>query len=82
MAAVCRYALKLTVRPWGMGAADVQRLREAGLSDRDVVDANQVASYFNYVNRVVDGLGVELEADWPEEVRRPRAYEIRLAAEA
>jgi hypothetical protein len=41
-----------------------------------VVDANQAASYFNYVNRVVDGLGVELESDWPEDVRRPRRYGI------
>lgn len=40
------------------------------------MDANQVVSYFNYVNRVVDGLGVELEDSWPENVRAIRHYDI------
>ena len=75
--ALCAYALKLTIRPWAMAAADVQALREARLSDRDVVDANQVVAYFNYVNRIADGLGVELEPDWPEETRRRRRYPTR-----
>jgi uncharacterized peroxidase-related enzyme len=77
MAVLCRYALALTVRPWTVRRADVDVLRGAGLSDRDVVDANQVVAYFNYVNRVADGLGVELEHDWPAEARRPRTYGIR-----
>ena len=75
--ALCAYALKLTVRPWDMEAADVAALRAAGLSDRDVVDVNQVVAYFNYVNRIADGLGVELEPDWPAEARRPRRYATR-----
>ncbi len=33
-----------------------------------------VVSYFNYVNRIADGLGVELERTWPDDVRRPRRY--------
>lgn len=77
MAALCRYALVLTVRSWTVRRADVEALRGAGLSDRDIVDANQVAAYYNYVNRVADGLGVELEDDWPDEQRRPRTYGIR-----
>ena len=77
MAALCRYALALTVRPWTIRRADVEALRAAGLSDRDIVDANQVVAYFNYVNRVADGLGVALEEDWPEEDRRRRSYGIR-----
>jgi uncharacterized peroxidase-related enzyme len=76
MAALCHYALKLTVRPSEMTAGDVEALRRAGCSDRDVVDVDQVAAYFNYVNRVVDGLGVELEDDWPERERTPRRYGI------
>jgi uncharacterized protein YciW len=36
-------------------------LLEAGLSERDVIDANQVVAYFNYGNRVASGLGVQLE---------------------
>jgi uncharacterized protein YciW len=31
---------------------------------RDIVDLNQVVAYFNYVNRIAEGLGVELEARW------------------
>lgn len=46
-AALCRYALKLTLRPWAVVEQDLAPLREAGLSDRDIVDVNQVASYFN-----------------------------------
>ena len=41
-----------------------------------IVDANQVVSYFNYVNRVADGLGIELEESWPERIRRPRSYPL------
>lgn len=77
LAALVAYALKLTLRPWAMERADVDALRAAGLSDRDVVDANQVVAYFNYVNRVADGLGVELEDAWPEETRRARRYGAR-----
>jgi uncharacterized peroxidase-related enzyme len=77
LAALRRYALALTIRPWTVRRADLDSLRAVGLSDRDIVDANQVVAYYNYVNRVADGLGVQLEDDWPEEDRRPRAYGIR-----
>lgn len=53
-----------------------------GLSDRDIVDANQVVAYFNYVNRVAKGLGVELEDYWPEEDRRERHYTLGRTPEA
>ena len=51
-----------------MVESDLAPLRAAGLSDRDIVDLNQVVAYFNYVNRVADGLGVELESRWSEGV--------------
>jgi len=66
MAALCTYALKLTLRVDAMEESDVDALRAAGFDDRAIVDTNQVASYFNYVNRVVEGLGVELEAFWSD----------------
>ena len=74
MAALCRYAVKLTRSPHDMKPEDIDELRQRGLDDRGIVDANQVVSYFNYVNRVADGLGIELEESWPEELRRPRSY--------
>ena len=44
-----------------MGESDVGALRAAGLSDRAIHDAVQVGAYFSYINRVAQGLGVELE---------------------
>jgi NAD(P)H-hydrate epimerase len=66
------YALKLTRTPAAMTQEDIDALIEHGLDDRAIVDANQVVAYYNYVNRVADGLGVELEPSWPVEVRRRR----------
>lgn len=77
MAELCRYALKLTLHADEMEEVDLEPLRRVSLDDRDIVDANQVVAYFNYVNRVADGLGVELEAHWPEHVRRERGYGLR-----
>ena len=59
--ALLYYAAKLTREPWTMREADVVALREAGLSDRDVLDVNQVAAYYAYANRVADGLGVGVD---------------------
>ena len=59
--AVLDYAVKLTLTPSDMERADVEGLRGAGLSDGEILDVCQVTSYYNYVNRLADGLGVELE---------------------
>jgi uncharacterized peroxidase-related enzyme len=55
------YAVKLTRSPAEMVEGDVQRMRDVGLSDREILDANLVTAYFAYVNRIADGLGVSLE---------------------
>jgi uncharacterized peroxidase-related enzyme len=59
--AVLAYAVKLTRTPADIRREDIERLREAGLGDRAILDVAQVVSYFNFVNRLADGLGVELE---------------------
>jgi len=59
--ALLAYAEKMTLRPSEMGKGDVRGLREAGWGDREIHDATQVAAYFNYINRVADALGVDLE---------------------
>ena len=41
--------------------ADVERLREAGLGDADILHLVEVVGYYAFVNRIADGLGVELE---------------------
>ena len=58
------YALKLTREPWAMAAADVESLRAVGFEDTAILDIAQVTAYYAYVNRLADGLGVELEAFW------------------
>lgn len=60
--ALVALALKLTRTPAAMHEDDVRALRAAGLSDRGVHDAVAVVAYFNFVNRLAHGLGVELEA--------------------
>jgi len=53
------YAEKLTREPERMTEADVERLREAGWSDEDVMDIAEVAAMFNFTNRMASGLGWE-----------------------
>ena len=62
--AMVDYVVKLTARPQDVRAADVERLRHAGFDDRAILDICQVAAYYAYVNRLADGLGVELEPSW------------------
>jgi len=59
--ALVDYALKLTLAPQDACEQDLSPLREAGLSDCAIHDAAAIAAYFNIVNRMASGLGVELE---------------------
>ncbi len=59
--AMLAYAEKLTRTPGAMGAADVAGLRAAGFDDLGIHDICSVTAYFAFVNRIADGLGVELE---------------------
>ena len=59
--ALCDHAVKLTRDPAGVTRTDIDGLRAMGLSDRAINDATQVISFFNYINRVAEGLGVDLE---------------------
>ncbi len=61
--AALRYSRALTREPAGMRASDIGALREAGLDDGEVLEVNQVVSYFAYANRTVQGLGVTTEGD-------------------
>lgn len=61
--ALLRYAEALTLRPAEVDAGLLQGLREAGLSDGEILEANQVVAYFAYANRTVLGLGVTTEGD-------------------
>ncbi len=57
---LCRLAEKLTKTPAALDEkTDIQPLKKLGFSDRAILDATLVISYFNFVNRMVLGLGVE-----------------------
>ena len=64
--AMLAYVEKLTSTPGEMEEADVARLRGTGFDDTAILDIVQVAAYYAYVNRMADGLGVELEPYWDE----------------
>lgn len=55
------YAEKLTLTPGAMDDGDLEALRAAGFSDRDILDIAEVVGYYAYANRIADGLGVSIE---------------------
>ena len=61
--ALMRYAEKLTLSPGTMLQADVEALQQAGVDDGQILEANQIICYFNYVNRSLNGLGVTTDGD-------------------
>lgn len=65
MRALCNYAVKLSAAPATVGLEDADTLRAHGWNDAAIHDTIQVISYFNYINRVADGVGVEDEPEWP-----------------
>lgn len=52
------FAVKLTVAPYKHTRADVEKLRGVGFDDTGVLQITLIASFFNYINRVADALGV------------------------
>jgi len=59
--ALLDYAVKLTHTPSEITIDDVALLREEGFDDRAIHDICAITSYYAFVNRIADGLGVELE---------------------
>lgn len=61
--ALLRYAAKLTTDVATMKASDIDTLRENECTDGEILEVNQVAAYFNYSNRLLNGLGVTTDGD-------------------
>lgn len=61
--AAMRYAEALTRRPTTLAEADIDVMRDASLDDGEILEINQVVSYFNYANRMVLGLGITTDGD-------------------
>ena len=66
-AALLSFSEQLTTDPAAGGADAIQALRDVGWGDRAIHDAAQVCSYFNYINRVADALGIDKET-WIDSV--------------
>ncbi len=60
---VLRYAEKLTLNPQNISEDMISEIKNAGLNDGEILEVNQVVSYFNYANRTVLGLGVNTDGD-------------------
>jgi len=61
--AMVEYAVRLTEWPSAIEEADIEGLRSTGFSDADILDINLITSYFNFVNRIAEGLGVEVSEE-------------------
>lgn len=66
---MCDYARKLTLTPTAVGASDADALRVYGLDDAAIHDVIQVVAYFNYINRIAEGVGTDPEPEWPTRAR-------------
>jgi len=65
--AMLDYVAKLTLRPATSTLDDIEILRRVGFGDKAILEINQIAGFFAWCNRTVDGLGVELEKFWEME---------------
>ena len=56
--AMLDYVAKVTLKPAEVSREDIDSLRAHGFDDKAILQINLIASWFNYINRVADGLGV------------------------
>lgn len=59
--ALLQFAERLALQPGNVEEEHIDALRDHGLDDRAISDTVQVVGYFSYINRIADGLGVDLE---------------------
>ena len=64
--AMADYVVKLTRDATQISPRDHEKLRAAGFDDRGILQITLIASWFNYINRVADALGVGRDAPAPE----------------
>ena len=55
---MCDYVVKLTKDATKCSPADLDGLRSVGFDDKGILQITLIASWFNYINRVADALGV------------------------
>lgn len=60
---LCEYAYQHTKNPGADKSGMIQEMKDLGIEDRAILDATMIIGYFNFVNRIVAGLGLELETE-------------------
>ena len=60
MQAMAKYTRKLSLEPMEMSENDIADLRDAGLTEAEIVQLNQIAASFGYWVRMINGLGIQL----------------------
>ena len=65
--AMLDFAVKMTAAPHRHTRADVERLRAVGFDDTGILQITMIAAYFNYINRVAEGVGIGPEPEWHAE---------------
>ena len=71
------FAVNLTKNPSGNKKADVERLRSLGLSDQQILSTVLITCTFNFMTRLADGLGVELQENRVEAAKRWMSQEVQ-----
>ena len=66
--ALCEWAEKLTLTPAKCTREDIENLKAEGWSEEQIASAAQIIGYFNHLNRLADGLGVDLEPEMRDDV--------------
>jgi uncharacterized protein YciW len=74
------YVVKLTRDATQCSPADHARLRDVGFDDRGILQITLIASWFNYINRVADALGVGRDWGIDQLIRQPNEAEVAPAA--
>ncbi len=72
---------KITLEQTDLRESDVQNMRQAGFDDLQILEVVQLAAWFNYITRVADALGVEVESwrrEWTKELWGSRAHEVLI----
>ncbi len=72
---------KITLQQKDLRESDVQNMRQAGFDDLQLLEVVQLAAWFNYITRVADALGVEVESwrrQWTKELWGSRAKEVLI----
>ena len=70
---LCKFAEKLTTNPKKINNNDIELLKTFEFNEIEISEIVQVISYFNYINRVADGLGLE-----PEKFIDELGYKINI----